>query len=352
MDASLSDVQYWRRLNPIGRFGLTTALVASAAFGKWVFEAYLEGFPFLLSYPAVLLGSLLFGWACGVYALGLSVLVVGSFYLAPQVSAGLMPLAPGLGVLGFLIGAGLIVLVIETLMRRVGQLDEARRSQEVLLRELNHRIKNNLQVVASMLMVQGAQTHNPEARAALAEAGERIVLIGHIHNHLYQEPGDLTVPANQLMADLCTRFKASLAAQRPFTVHVEAEDIPLSVSTSVLIGLLVDELVTNALKHAFPDNNGTSTITVRFCREACGLLCLVVVDNGGSCPAFRTNAIGSMLVDALVQQLGGTLACEDTASGCCITVHLPAEVRHLVLAGEPTMDERSVELPRWIRLSE
>jgi two-component system, sensor histidine kinase PdtaS len=349
MDASLSDVRCWRRLNPIGRFGLTTVLVASAAFGKWVLEAYLEGFPFLLSYPATLLSSLLFGWACGVYALGLSVLVIGLFYLAPQVSAGLMPLAPGLGVLGFLIGAGLIVLVIETLMRRVEQLDKARRSQEMLLRELNHRIKNNLQVVASMLMVQGAQTHNPEVRAALAEAGERIVLIGHIHNHLYQEPGDLTLPANQLMADLCTRLEASLAAQRPFTVHVEAEDIALSVSTSVLIGLLIDELVTNALKHAFPDP-GTGAITVRFCREASGLLCRVVVDNGGRCPAFRTDAIGSMLVDALVQQLGGTLACEDTASGCCITVHLPAEVCHLVLAGEPTTDERSVELPSWTRV--
>src|SRR3954465_12243283 len=72
--------------------------------------------PFLLSYPVVLLSSLLFGWACGVYALGLSVLVVGSFFLASQVSTDLTPLVPGLGAFGFLIGAGLIVLVIETLV--------------------------------------------------------------------------------------------------------------------------------------------------------------------------------------------------------------------------------------------
>jgi two-component system, sensor histidine kinase PdtaS len=331
MATCLSDVRSWRRLSPTWRFSLTTGLVALATLGKWALKAYLEGFPFLLSYPVVLLSSLLFGWACGVYALALSLLVVGSVYLASRVSFDPMPLAPGLGVVGFLIGAGLMVLVIETLMRRVEQLDEAQRYQEVLLRELNHRVKNNLQMVVSMLMVQGTKTHNPETRAALEEAGERIALVGHIHNYLYQEPGDLTLPAQDLLEKLCLNLKASLAAQRPLTLHVEAEAVALPVSTSVLIGLLVHELVTNALKHTF-HVNGTGTITVRFRCIASGLLCLEVADNGVGCPASRTDAVGPTLVDALVQQLGGTLAQKDTALGCRITVHLPAEPHHLVRA--------------------
>jgi two-component system, sensor histidine kinase PdtaS len=300
--------------------GLATLLRVSLA-------DILIGYPFLLSYPILLLSSFLFGWGYSLYALALTLPVV-FYFIDPH----------PVGVALFLVGAIAAICLIESLVQIVERLDEAHRNtedllrekesllrqQELLLLELNHRVKNNLQVISSMLMVHRAQLSSEEARDALAAAGERIAVVGRIHDRLYQQPGALTLNANELIEELCAGLKFALAHDRPITFDIEVEPVPLSVGRAALLGLLINELVINALKHAFPGDR-PGTLMVRFGHVADHRFCLVVADDGVGCSATQANGIGLTLVGALAQQLDGTFTREDAKSGYRITLHLPAE---------------------------
>jgi two-component sensor histidine kinase len=213
-------------------------------------------------------------------------------------------------------------------MRVEEQVRGSLREKEVLLREIHHRVKNNLQVVCSLLKLQSQHIHDPKALEVFRECQDRVKSMALIHEKMYRF-GDL---ARIDFAD----YIRSLAGHLFHAYAVDSEAISLTLNVdSVLLpidavmpcALLIHELVANALKHAFPDGHGE--IFIDFHRADDDTFALMVRDTGVGCaPDFRLQdsaSLGGQLVSALTDQLDGTMDVEHNNGFCCkITFALPA----------------------------
>lgn len=200
------------------------------------------------------------------------------------------------------------------------------REKESLLQEIHHRVKNNLQVMTSLLRLQCQFAEDPQIQQALGTNRDRIQSMALVHEHLYQSP-DL---ARINLADYLRRYVPYLTrvyrqqAHR-IAVRTDAEDTYLDIDDAVPCGLLVNELVSNALKHAFPAGRAGEIRVVA--RQENGRAKLSVSDDGIGLPAHvdfrRSKSLGLQLVNALVNQLDGTINL-DNQRGTTIEVTFPA----------------------------
>jgi two-component sensor histidine kinase len=194
---------------------------------------------------------------------------------------------------------------------------------EILIGEVDHRVKNSLQLVSSMLGVQARQVRNHEAAAALEEAQRRIAGIAAVHEHLYSASHADAVD----MAVFLTRLCGSLAENRPRNVHalnVTAEPIAFASKRAMKTGLLVTELVINGFKHAYPaDREGEIAISLTGDQDHARL---VVEDQGVGLPegfAIDGNhGLGMRLIRAVLSQFGGTMTVE-AGPGARFIVDMP-----------------------------
>jgi two-component sensor histidine kinase len=202
-----------------------------------------------------------------------------------------------------------------------------RREKEVILREVYHRVKNNLQVVESLLKMQSRSLTDTTAKGAVDTSVQRIRVMGMVHEHLYQMP-DLS--GVSLAAYLRGLINVALEAHsmEPGEVQFEldVEEIPLALDVAIPFGLLVKELLSNCLGHGFPMGRaGMVHVTVR--RTADGVR-MVVHDNGIGLPdgfdPVKCTTMGLKLVTGLARKLGGTL--KFTSSNGC---HVQADFTHL-----------------------
>jgi len=200
----------------------------------------------------------------------------------------------------------------EALRARTGALAAALREREVLLSEIHHRVKNNLQLVSSMLALQ-ARIVGAEAQHALGEGQRRIDSIALVHEQLYGSRNLSAVNlANYIHALIPALCRTSTAADR-VEVSLSLEDVELVPERAIPCGLLVSELVTNALKHAFPDER-RGTLEVRLARIVPSALRLVVRDDGvgmqGDFPLGKRHGLGLDLVAIFAKQLDAELLVE------------------------------------------
>jgi PAS domain S-box-containing protein len=184
------------------------------------------------------------------------------------------------------------------------------REKEVLLREIHHRVKNNLQVVQSLLKMRARLLPDGEMREAFETTVERVNAMALLHERLYQMPNIEGIPLSNYLRDLFRDLFASTSLE-PGQVHLRlhADDIPLQLDFGIPFGLLMNELLCNSLKHAFPDGRrGNISVSVR---RVEGAVRLIVKDDGRGLPEnFNPAASGSMglkLAASLARQLGGTL---------------------------------------------
>jgi two-component sensor histidine kinase len=191
------------------------------------------------------------------------------------------------------------------------QLQAMLRAHEVLLREAHHRIKNNFQTLAGLLDMQADALADPRARAALEDSQQRIQSMALVHQCLYQsqdlERLDCAAYLHGLATELC---RAYAAEARHLSLTITADDVRLRAETAIACGLILTELLANALKHAFPAGlPGAIEVTLR--AEPVGTCVLHVRDDGVGFPAgldFRqTDSLGLQLVCLLTEQLGGTI---------------------------------------------
>lgn len=200
---------------------------------------------------------------------------------------------------------------LEETQREVLRSEEAVRSslreKETLLKEIHHRVKNNLQVIVSLLRLQARHLKDEQARAMFDESQNRVYSISLVHEKLYQA-GDL---ARIDFCDYLLALTKGLAdgwkgTGVPVDIVVEAEGVQLGVDTAIPCGLIVTELVTNALKHAFP-SAASGKIHIVGVKEPEGWLKLTVQDDGVGLPENidlrRSGSLGLKLVDSLVRQL-------------------------------------------------
>ncbi|MCK5036445.1 MAG: PAS domain S-box protein [Candidatus Sabulitectum sp.] len=186
------------------------------------------------------------------------------------------------------------------------------REKEVLLREIHHRVKNNMQVVTSLLNLQARKVTDVKALDAIQESQRRIGVISQVHEALYLS-GDLSrISMDKYLTGILREITSLyLDAEDSIGYLVDADDLVLSISEAIPVGLVTNELVTNAFKHAFPgDRKGFISITIR--KHPGGIVELLVADDGVGMPdgldIDGAGSLGLQIVYSLVKiQLGGSI---------------------------------------------
>ena len=186
------------------------------------------------------------------------------------------------------------------------QKDELIQHQAALSQELDHRLLNGVQMIVSLLSLQGRASENAEVALQLAAAADRIATIGRIHRRLHSLDGVQTFALKQYIEDLCRDFSLMLSSARPERVIVvEGIEIELPAVTAIPLGFIANELITNATKY------GTGRITVRLEANPANGYALSVANEGPALPeAFDPAAgkgLGMRIIRSLVKQIGGEL---------------------------------------------
>jgi len=190
------------------------------------------------------------------------------------------------------------------------------REKEILLQEIHHRVKNNLQIITSLLRMQSRAVQDPALSEALRECQNRVASMALIHDKLYRAPDLARVSFGEYVRDLTNNILTSYALPaRSVRVRLDIDDLSLSLDCAVPCGLILNELMSNCLKHAFPVGH-SGTVYIGLHAEGEEELCLVVRDDGVGLPADvdlgRTSSLGWRLIRALVEQLGGVVRCQTT----------------------------------------
>lgn len=197
--------------------------------------------------------------------------------------------------------------------------------KEVLLKEIHHRVKNNLQVIASLLNLQRNTVQDPNARAAFSESRNRIKTMALVHESLYRSSDLSSIRAPEYLGTLIRDlFHSYNEASAKIQLKTSIESLPLPTDIALQCGLILNELISNALKHAFPEGQGTLTVTFR--RTPSELIELLVVDDGIGTVAHaeESTGLGLRLVETLVNQLGGNIEISQNG-GTKFKVSFPAE---------------------------
>ncbi len=219
------------------------------------------------------------------------------------------------GMLGLLaLVAGVIFFAYRSNQRINRQLAKKNKENELLLKEIHHRVKNNLQVISSLLSLQSAQIQDDIVLDAMRESQNRVRSMALIHQKLYQGENLAAVEMRDYLSTLGESVLDSFGVDSD-TVQVKTpmENIELDVDTAIPIGLIVNELVTNSMKYAFAGKRrGEIEISLRQASD--DQLQLVVADSGGedppaaaAAPAEQGTGFGSQLVQLLTMQLNGQL---------------------------------------------
>ena len=225
-------------------------------------------------------------------------------------------------------GPAALAVVLDVGERRAQQqrLEAALEARETLLREFYHRIKNNLQMVHSLLRMQQRALPAGVARAALEDTARRVQAMALVHEQLRHAVQPAEVALDGYTAQLLTLAAESAGAgARGIRVEADVDALPVPFELAVPYGLLVNELVANALQHAFGSDGGIVTVCLR---EEGGAPRLRVCDDGrGLPPGFALTTLTTMglqLASALAAQLGGTLEIEAPpgARGACFACTL------------------------------
>jgi two-component sensor histidine kinase len=193
----------------------------------------------------------------------------------------------------------------------------------LLLREGEHRIKNSLQVVASVLSVQARRETNAATRDALQAATARIRVVARIHDALQMKCGDDLIDIGALIATMSRSLHAMAGDRESIMISVNAEPIEASLAIAQPIALAVNELIINALRHAFPDDReGAIVVTISQCDDQ---VRIVVADDGAGLPVGYCDGrggYGMSLVRAMVEKVGGRLDVQN-ADGARFTLSAP-----------------------------
>jgi len=184
------------------------------------------------------------------------------------------------------------------------------KEKEVLLKEIHHRVKNNMQVISSMLSLQSQHITDKASRAMFQESQNRVRSMALIHEKLYQSEDMARIDIAAYIQDLTAFLFSTYTVSNEIKITIAFTDIFLAITTAIPCGLIINELVSNALKHAFPHQRD-GTITVSMTPSNTDSLILTVSDTGIGFPEgidFRnTTTLGMQLVTSLVEQLEGTI---------------------------------------------
>lgn len=322
---------------PAARYAIAIGLFLVALFVRFAAEGVLPpGFPYLTFFPAIIIAAFLLGTGPGIVAAVLSFFAAWYFFIPP---AGFSIDRNSLVALAFFVFIIAVDIAVIHGLKRA--LDERRSEQarsarlaatrDVMFQELQHRISNNLQLVSALMTLQAATIRDETARDTLSEASNRLVLLAKIHRRLYDPDGGAIEPQT-FLTEMCDDVLTAAGAAN-VACRVEADDIPLTADRAIPITLIMMELVSNAIEHAFHDGR-EGRIEVAMRRSGDEVELGVQDDGAGLADGFdlaTTRSLGLRVVKALAEQLQGGFVMEraGNAAGtlCRLTFPLPAEAR-------------------------
>jgi two-component system, sensor histidine kinase PdtaS len=225
---------------------------------------------------------------------------------------------------------GAVLTIRDDTLRHAAEeaLAQALHIKDVLLQEVNHRVKNNLQLVTSLLSLQANRTDLPGVRISLLDACSRVGVIAGMHQRLYASTRHESVNLSAYLGELVGDTITALNAEKGIKLHFSSdEDFPVALDDAVAIALIVNELLTNAMKYAF-DQADEGEISVTIARKE-KHVCITISDDGKGLPeAFdpmASKGLGMLIVTALVGQVGGSMIVIPQKKGSAFQIWLPFE---------------------------
>ncbi|MEA5112945.1 MAG: PAS domain S-box protein [Geobacteraceae bacterium] len=226
------------------------------------------------------------------------------------------------------------VLVINVTERKCAEerISAALAEKVILLKEVHHRVKNNLQIICSLLDLQSDSIPDEQSRSYFRESQNRIRSMALIHGMLYESKDFNSIHFGEYIRDLTQHLIASYALESSrISLKVDISDFVLDIDRAIPCGLIINELVSNAMKHAFPDNR-QGEISIRLTIDEKHWISLAVADTGVGFPAGidyeNTQTLGLQLVSTLVKQLRGRLTVDAEHTGTTIFITFPGNSLH------------------------
>lgn len=319
------------RRNPLYGYGLAlcTWLTASGvrmALADW----FPPGFPYLTFFPAVVVVAYFAGLRPAVLTAVLSGLTAWWFWIGAPGFDWSTATGLALGFYVFVVAVDIFFIVgmnaaTDDLRREVARNAALAESRDLLLKEVQHRVSNNIQVVSSLLRLEAGMTKDPSARRALSEASARTAMIANVQRSLLDADGQAAAFDDLARELVCDALNA--AGRTDVTVLVEDARHALTAEEATPVVLILLECVNNALEHAFPGRPGR--IEIRLHEDGAERR-LEVRDDGAGPPTdldpAKSRSLGLRIVMGLAEQLHGRFSIVDAAPGalCVLTYRRPA----------------------------
>jgi chemotaxis protein methyltransferase CheR len=226
---------------------------------------------------------------------------------------------------------GIIVLGIEDVTERrdierekaelQAQTNDLLRQKEMLLAEMEHRIRNSLQIISSILMLKARSVTSEEARQQLEDAHRRVLSVAAVQQHLHSSGRSELIEVAPYLSKLCGSLAESMIGEgRPAMLKVLADDGSLVSGQAVSLGLIVTELVINALKHAFPEAQSSDTVVVRYEVNGANWRLSVLDNGGGSTGGTGKGGLGTSIVKAFARQLDAQIETSSGPDGMSVSI--------------------------------
>jgi len=323
--AVLKSWQVWlfgiRLRSPGTRYALAVTTVAAGFVIRLAIGGSLQT-PFITLWPAVMVTALVAGALPGALSVALSAGVAWYCFIPPAWSLKSIP-QTAVPVLVFLLWGGALLVVVKAFRITIKDLIAQHDRSRLLMREVDHRVKNSIQFVHSLLRLQAANSPEVAVREGLLNAADRLNAIVRVHQQLYQ--GDPTGEVNvRDFLDRLSRDVETVMGHLEIKVRSAAIDLPFE--KLLPISIILNELLTNIGKHAYP-NGGRGVVRIN-----CGLsnyreLAVIIEDEGVGLPAGfdtdLTRGFGMMLIHTLTRQLDARLDAANLERGARFTLTIP-----------------------------
>jgi two-component sensor histidine kinase len=208
------------------------------------------------------------------------------------------------------------------------KVDHLLEQQSFLMRELQHRVMNSLNILSSLLMLQGKHSSEPAVRDQLSRARERVLAMGAVYRHLYSIDTAGRVEFGEFLKMICSESERAYVGASRHAITCEADQVEVSGSQATSLAVLAHELITNALKHAYPQGQ-PGPISVRLRHTEDGSVELRVADRGRGIPPHfnidQPNSLGFKVIMATARQFGGAVSINRLDPGTEIVIRFPAD---------------------------
>jgi len=205
---------------------------------------------------------------------------------------------------------------------RTKELEDALSISNLLLHEVDHRVKNNLQMISAMLMLQSLSIPDERIKNTLQEMLERIEAMGLVHKRLYQSDNIMDFDLGEFTREIATNLVGA-SGRSDIGLIVQAESVKIKADDAASVALVINETITNALKHAFPPGRaGDLRVSIKPKMAACEI---AIEDNGVGMSSTKpqTTGFGRTLIETLVRQLRASIEWTSAAPGTCVRIMLP-----------------------------